>query len=562
VKLNLTIAPKLWILVGVILLGLSAAGVLAANLLKGVMVDARIEQAHAIVDVARTMAVGLQKQVDAGQLTKEAAIAEFVTRAQTMTYDQGAGYLFVYTMDGLTLVHPDPKARGLVRLDAQTNGRALSRELRDGIVASPKGEVTLTYEFMKPGEKEPTRKMSYAVGLPAWNMFVGTGAYLDDLDAKLRPVAWLFGLSMLGIAAIACGIAWLIGRSISGPLDRLGVRMRALADGVLDSDIPGLGRRDEIGAMAMTVQVFKDNAIRTRGLERIELETQSRAAQDRRAAMDSIADEFERSVNSIVRSVASAAVEMQTTAATMTATAGDASSRAATVGTASERASADVEMVAAAAEELSASVNDVLRQVAQSTEIASRAVGDAERANATVKMLSRGAETIGEVVQLIHSIASQTNLLALNATIEAARAGESGRGFAVVASEVKALASQTAKATDEISAQVSAMQASTREAVVSIGGITGTIEQMSGITAGISNAIQQQGAATREIARNIQSAAAGSNEISEHIGGVSTAAVATGSAASLVLSSAQELESQSSMLRVSVDQFLSKVRAA
>ena len=561
-KLNLTIAPKLWILVGVMLLGLSAAGVLAANLMKGVMVDARNEQAHAIVDVARTMAAGLQKQVDAGQLTKEAAIAEFVQRAQTMTYDQGTGYLFAYTMDGLTLVHPDPKARGLNRLDAQTNGRALSRELRDGIVASPSREVTLTYEFMKPGETVPTRKMSYAVGLPGWNIFVGTGAYLDDIDAKLRPIAWFFGVAMVGIAAIACGIAWLIGRSISGPLDRLSVRMRALADGVLENDIPGLGRRDEIGVMARTVQVFKDNAIRARGLEQMEMETQARAAQERRAEMESIADEFERSVNSIVRSVASAAVKMQSTAATMTATAGDASSRAATVGTASERASDDVGMVAAAAEELSASVTDVLRQVTQSTEIATQAVEDAERANATVKMLSDGAETIGKVVQLIHSIASQTNLLALNATIEAARAGESGRGFAVVASEVKALASQTAKATDEISAQVSAMQASTREAVASIGGITGVIEKMSQITAGISGAIQQQGAATQEIARNIQSVAAGSNQISEHIGGVSSAAAATGSAASNVLASAQELESQSSMLRLSVDEFLSKVRAA
>jgi methyl-accepting chemotaxis protein len=495
-------------------------------------------------------------------LTKEAAIAEFTRRAQAMTYDQGAGYFFVYTMDGLTLVHPDPKAIGVVRLDAKTNGRALSRELRDGILASAKGEFALTYEFMKPGEKDPTRKMSYAVGLPAWNMFVGTGAYLDDIDEKLKPVAWSFGLSMLGIAAIAGGIAWLIGRSISGPLERLGVRMRALADGVLDSDIPEIERRDEVGAMAKTVQVFKDNAIRTRSLEQIEQQTQARAAQERRAAMDSIADEFERSVNSIVRSVASAAQGMQTTATAMTATAGDASARAATVGTASERASADVGVVAAAAEELSASVSDVLRQVTQSTDIASRAVGDAERANATVQTLSRGAETIGEVVQLIHSIASQTNLLALNATIEAARAGESGRGFAVVASEVKALASQTARATDEISAQVSAMQASTREAVASIGGITETIEKMSEITAAISGAIQQQGTATRDIARNIQSAAAGSNEISEHIGGVSTAAVATGSAASHVLASAQELESQSSMLRVSVDEFLSKVRAA
>ena len=179
-----------------------------------------------------------------------------------------------------------------------------------------------------------------------------------------------------------------------------------------------------------------------------------------------------------------------------------------------------------------------------------------------MQLLSRGAEKIGEVVQLIHNIASQTNLLALNATIEAARAGESGRGFAVVASEVKALASQTAKATEEISAQVSAMQASTSEAVASITGITGTIGEMSEITSRISGAVEEQGKATREIAQSIQSVAAGASEISNNIGGVSSAAEATGAAASQVLANARELDGQSGMLRAAVNDFLSKVRAA
>jgi methyl-accepting chemotaxis protein len=557
---NLKITPKLGILVGVTLLGLCAAGVLAGYLMQREMLSARIDQTKSIVDMALNMAAGLKKQVDAGQMTKEAAIAEFGKRGNTMTYDNGAGYLFGTGYNGITIMAPDPKQVGTNRMEVVTNGRKLSQELMDGVKAN--GSILLTYEYIKPGEQKPIRKMGYAVAVPGFDMYVGTGAYLDDLDAKMKPIAWLLGLAILGIAVIGGSIAWMIGRSISKPLNELGASMQALADGKLDGEIPGLGRGDEVGAMAATVQIFKDNAVRIRGLEQAEAATQARAAAERRAAMENIASDFERSVNGIVRSVSTAAAGMQTTAQSMTATASDASARAATVGAASESSSNNVGTVAAAAEELSSSVAEISRQVARSSEIASKAVGDAERTNATVGALSTGAEKIGEVVKLIHSIAAQTNLLALNATIEAARAGESGRGFAVVASEVKALANQTAKATEEISAQVAAMQASTSEAVSSIGGITETIAQMSEITVSISTAIDQQGDATREIARNIQSVAAGSSEISAHIGGVTTAAAATGTAASDVLSNARELDNQSGMLRSAVDEFLAKVRAA
>jgi methyl-accepting chemotaxis protein len=561
VKLNnLTITPKLGILVGVTLLGLCVAGVLAGYLMQREMLNARIDQVRAIVEVGRNMAIGLQKQVDAGQMTKEQALAEYARRANSMTYDNGAGYLFGTNYDGITVLAPDPKQIGTNRMDVAVNGRMISHELLDGVKA--KGEVMLTYEYVKPGQERPIRKIGYAIAVPGWNMYVGTGAYLDDLDAKLKPIIWMLAIATLLIGVIAGGVAWLIGRSISRPLGLLGARMRALADGSLEGDIPGIGRGDEVGAMAATVQIFKDNAVRIRALEQVEAQAQERVAADRRAAMESIASDFERSVNGIVRSVSTAAAGMQTTAQSMTATASDASARAATVGAASESASNNVGTVAAAAEELSSSVAEISRQVTRSSEIASKAVGDAERTNATVGALSTGAEKIGEVVKLIHSIAAQTNLLALNATIEAARAGDSGRGFAVVASEVKALANQTAKATEEISAQVAAMQASTSDAVQSIGGITETIAQMSEITVSISTAIEQQGDATREIARNIQSVAAGSSEISTHIGGVTTAAAATGTAATDVLKNARELDNQSGMLRTAVDEFMTKLRAA
>jgi methyl-accepting chemotaxis protein len=557
---NMTIAPKLGIVVGAALLGLCIAGGLASYLIQQEMLNARIDQTKAIVSVAKNMAGELKRQVDAGEMTKDQALAMFRKLGNAMTYDNGSGYLFSTDYNGITQLAPDPKQVGTNRMDVVTNGRKLSQELLDGVRA--KGEILLPYEYVKPGQDKPVRKIGYAVAVPGFDMYLGTGAYLEDIDAKLRPLAWLLGLSTLAIGVISGGIAWFIGRGISGPLNQLRGRMEKLAEGELKDEIPGIGRGDEIGKMAATVQIFKDNALRMRELEKAETETRERGAAERRSTMESLAGDFERSVNGIVRSVSTAAAGMQTTAQSMTTTASDASARAANVSAASQSASGNVGTVAAAAEELSSSVTEISRQVGRSSEIASQAVTDAERTNATVQVLSTGAEKIGEVVKLIHSIAAQTNLLALNATIEAARAGESGRGFAVVASEVKALANQTAKATEEISGQVEAMQQSTSDAVAAISGISRTIAQMSEITTSIATAIEQQGDATREIARNIQSVAAGSSEISSHIGGVTTAATATGTAASEVLQNARELDKQSGMLRSAVDGFLAKVRAA
>jgi methyl-accepting chemotaxis protein len=368
----------------------------------------------------------------------------------------------------------------------------------------------------------------------------------------------------LGGLGLALGgvLAWLIGRGIAGPVVRMCAAMRALAGGDRAVAIPGVGRKDEVGQMADTVQVFKDSMIETERMREAQAQAKTRAEADRRQDMTRLADGFESGVKSIVSAVAAQAAQMQSSAQAMTHTAEQTTQQTTAVAAAVEQASANVQTVASAAEELSASVLEIGRQMEQSSKIASQAVIDADRTNTTVEGLSKTAQRIGEVVQLIETIAGQTNLLALNATIEAARAGDAGKGFAVVASEVKSLANQTAKATDDIKAQIAEIQGATGQTVAAIRSIGTTIHQMNDIATAIASAVEQQGAATREIASNVQQAAQGTSEIATNIGGVGQAASDTGAAAAQVLSGAAELARQSEALRRDVDQFVATVRAA
>jgi methyl-accepting chemotaxis protein len=368
-------------------------------------------------------------------------------------------------------------------------------------------------------------------------------------------------LAVIGVAIILFA-AYLIARSLSGPIIAMTDSMKELAGGNLDAHVPAQGRPDEIGEMADAVQVFKDNAIRVKEMEAEQEAAKQRAEEEKRATMNQMADEFQASVGGIVETVSSASTQMQSTAQSMSSTAEETSRQATAVAAAAEQASANVQTVASAAEELSSSISEIGRQVSQSSEIAGRAVRDANNTNQQIEGLAKAADKIGEVVALITDIAEQTNLLALNATIEAARAGDAGKGFAVVASEVKNLANQTAKATDEISGQIGGIQTATKDAVVAIKGIGTTIGEINEIASTIAAAVEEQGAATQEIARNVEQAAAGTNDVTSNIGGVNQAAGETGAAATQVLGAATQLSQESETLRSEVDQFVVKVRAA
>jgi methyl-accepting chemotaxis protein len=384
-------------------------------------------------------------------------------------------------------------------------------------------------------------------------------AMTAEADSSIRVVMISAGVGLLLSLAAAM---WIGIRGMSQPIVRLKSVMEILARNDFSADVPGKQRRDEIGEMARTVEVFKANGLEVERLKAEQQAAERQAVERRKSDMIKLADGFEAAVGEIVETVSSASTELEASAKTLTLTADRSQELATAVAAASEEASTNVQSVSSATEELSSSVNEISRQVQESARMAGEAVDQARFTNDRVSELSKAASRIGDVVELINTIAGQTNLLALNATIEAARAGEAGRGFAVVASEVKALAEQTAKATGEIGQQIAGIQAATQESVGAIKEIGGTIERLAEVASTIAAAVEEQGAATQEISRNVQQAAHGTQQVSSNITDVQRGASETGSASSQVLSAAQSLSGDSNRLKLEVGKFLNSVRAA
>jgi methyl-accepting chemotaxis protein len=514
-----------------------------------------------VVEAAVGIVADYDKRAAAGEMTREQAQEQAKRALNVIRYD-GREYVFVFDASGVVLVNPAvPAMVGTNRFNLKDpNGRPYVQEM---IETGKNGGGHVSYSFPKPPSTEPTPKISYTLAFQPWGWTIATGVWFADIDAAeseitQKALIWLIG----GGIVLLLGV-FLLTRSIVKPVRRLTQSLKRLAGGDIEAQVAGSDRGDEIGAIARAVEEVRAT-IRNRMTEqmRSDDETKARDQAARKADMHKLADEFQAAVGNIVQTVSSASSQLEAAASTLTQNAETTQRLSTTAAAASNEASANVNSVASASEQLTGSVNEIARQVGESSRIANEAVQQAQKTDARIATLSQAASRIGDVVKLITGVAEQTNLLALNATIEAARAGEAGKGFAVVAQEVKALAAQTAKATDEISTQIAGMQTATEESVAAIKEIGGTIARISEIASAIAAAVEEQGAATQEISRNVQQAAEGTAQVATNITDVNKGASQTGSASGQVLTSAQSLSRESNRLKVEVDKFLTTVRAA
>ena len=563
---NLSVYQRFAMIIAALTIVLVAVSALQILVLRDAVLEERRTTVRNLVEASVKILAHYDGEAKAGRITADQARQMAFASISAMRWGEYSDYVGVYGTGsadaGVTYVHANPKYINVNRWEFKDKSGKLL--IQDIVRTARGGGGFVEYLAPRSAGGEEKRKVSYvgAFGSGERLLALQAGAYVDDIDAVVFQRMMWAGIAGLAGLTLAALVAFWLGRGVVVPLNRTCAAMDELAKGNLAAEIPFVDQTNEIGRIARSLQVFKDHLVETTRLRSEQETMKARSAEERQAVLSRIADDFERSIGGVIRGTATAADALQNSASSMSRVAVGTTSQSAKVAAAAETTATNVQTVAASAEELSSSIQEIARQVTQSSSIAQNAVGQAERTEAMVGRLVEASQKIGEVMALIQTIAGQTNLLALNATIEAARAGEAGRGFAVVANEVKALSSQTAKATDEITSQIQEIRDATGSTVQAIREIGTTIGQMNEITGSIAAAVEEQGAATQEIARSVQQAAQGAQEVMQNIAGVREASGQVDASATLVLNAAAQLTSQSEQLETETGKFLGSIRAA
>ncbi len=554
-----SIKAKLLILLGLFLVTLLVAGIWSATSKRETMVEGYRNSIQAVVQTSLSIIKSYDARAAKGEFSREEAQTQAKAALRALRFF-GSEYMFGYEFDGTNVFHgvrADLEGTRKLADFKDSNGVLVIR----GLIESAKaGDGFLIYNFPKASGGDPVPKLAFAAIYEPWGWMIGTGVYIDDVDAAFRRTL----LETLVVTLVASVLLGLFGfrlvSRISKGLDGISTATGRIAKGDLATQVGGTERRDEVGALARSVETLRLSAVEAEALRRRHAALEQEAEQARRATMLRFADEFESTVGGLVRSVADSAGQLTHTSGAMSSGAEQTTRLMDGAARAAETTSGNVQAVAGATEELAASIREIAQQIAESTTGSARAVEDVRRTYALIEQLDGVAKRTVEVVDLIRSIAEQTNLLALNATIEAARAGEAGKGFAVVASEVKNLANQTAKATDDVQAQIAAMTDATSSVVEAMRGVGGAIETVNNVASSISAAIEEQGAATRDISQNVNEAAQGVSSVSDSLNLVCSHATATGQASTEVAAAARAVGERADRMLSEVSAFVARIR--
>ncbi len=527
--------------------------------LRGGLTSQREAELKHLVETAVSIAREEHAAVQRGNKPDAAARNDAAIRIGQLRYGQG-DYFWINDLQARMIMHPtNPRLNGQdLSAFADPTGKRIFTDFAR--IVRDHGSGILGYMWPKPGAEKPQPKLSHVAGFAPWGWVIGTGVYLDDLDAALWQAAQTSLAVVSAIIALASLLFWRLAHAISSAITGMTATMNALAAGDLSVDVPSLDRRDEIGAMARAVEVFKTNAV-----ERDRLAAQAIREEDARQAytvkLSDMLDAFKAAVESVLATTTNTVAGLDEASRSLTAMAGEAAGRSDVAQTASVQTSENIQNVAAASEELATSIADISSKVGTATDVVGRARAVTGESVRQIGSLADAGRKIGDVVGLIEAIAAQTNLLALNATIEAARAGEAGRGFAVVASEVKQLAGQTAKATAEIAHQVGGIQRSTEQAAATIASIAETMSEVETITRMVVASVEAQSQATREISQSAQMAATGTGQLTESVDSVIGVIARTAQTAASVSTRSQDLSAQAGRLSDEVKQFIVALRS-